>query len=349
MSSFAIIGSGFRSAIYWEVAAGLAGIDCVGVVTRRPRALPVPAYDSVGALLRDHQVDFVVTSTTPAVTPQLIVESVGRGLPVLTETPPAWSADEIVDLWRTVGAAHLVQVAEQYHLMPLHAARLAAVEGGVIGRVGQTHVSSTQLYHAVSLLRRFLGVGIEAATVRATRLVAPLVNPLDRGGWTGDLEPHDATTTLATLDFGDGRSGLYDFTDNQTRNLLRTRRLLVRGSHGEISDETVVRLIDATTITRTQFSRRQTGHDLDQNGYATDHIALGDEVYWRNPWPAARWTDDELAIADLLTRTAAWVHGEGPDPYPLIEACTDQLIALAITEAAETDQPVRVTPADVLG
>src|SRR5450759_2042415 len=345
MSSFAIIGSGFRSSIYWEVAAGLAGIDCVGVVTRRPRALPVPAYDSVGALLRDHQVDFVVTSTTPAVTPQLIVESVGRGLPVLTETPPAWSAEEIVDLWRKVGAAHLVQVAEQYHLMPLHAARLAAVRAGVIGRVGQTHVSSTQLYHAVSLLRRFLGVGVEAATVRATRLVAPLVNPLDRGGWTGDLEPHDATTTLATLDFGDGRSGLYDFTDNQTRNLLRTRRLLVRGSHGEISDETAVRLTDATTITRTQFSRRQTGNDLDQNGYATDHIALGDEVYWRNPWPAQRWTDDELAVATLLTRTAAWVNGAGPAPYPLAEACTDQLLALAITTSAETDRPVRVDPA----
>lgn len=348
MSSFAVIGSGFRSAIYWEVAAGLDGLECVGVVTRRPRPLPVAAYDSVDTLLREHQVDFVVTSTPTSVTPGLIVDCVNRGVPVLAETPPAGSADEITDLWRAVGTAHLVQVAEQYHLMPLHAARLAAVEGGVIGRVGQAHVSSTQLYHAVSLLRRFLGVGIEAATVRASRFVAPLVNPLDRGGWTGDLEPHDATTTLATLDFGDGRSGLYDFTDNQTRNLLRTRRFLVRGSHGEISDETVVRLIDATTITRTQFGRRQTGHDLDQNGYATDHVALGDEVYWRNPWPAQRWTDDELAIAELLTRTAAWVHGEGPEPYPLIQACTDQLLALAITESAETDRAVRVEPAAVL-
>jgi predicted dehydrogenase len=348
MSSFAVIGSGFRSAIYWEVAAGLDGLECVGVVTRRPRPLPVATYDSVDTLLREHQVDFVVTSTPTSVTPGLIVDCVNRGVPVLAETPPAGSADEITDLWRAVGPAHLVQVAEQYHLMPLHAARLAAVEDGLIGRVGQAHVSSTQLYHAVSLLRRFLGVGIEAATVRASRFVAPLVNPLDRGGWTGDLEPHDATTTLATLDFGDGRSGLYDFTDNQTRNLLRTRRFLVRGSHGEISDETVVRLIDATTITRTQFGRRQTGHDLDQNGYATDHVALGDEVYWRNPWPAQRWTDDELAIAELLTRTAAWVHGEGPEPYPLIQACTDQLLALAITESAETDRAVRVEPAAVL-
>ena len=348
MSSFAIIGSGFRSAIYWEVAAGLPGIDCVGVVTRHPRALPVPEYDSVDALLRNHPVDFVVTCTTPAVTPKLIIESVGRDLPVLTETPPAWSADEIVDLWHKVGAARLVQVAEQYHLMPLHAARLAAVQAGLVGRVGQVHVSSTQLYHAVSLLRRFLGVGLEGALVRANRFVAPLVNPLDRGGWTGDIEPHDATTTLATLDFGEGRSGLYDFSDNQTRNLLRTRRLLVRGSHGELSDETVVRLVDATTITHSSFSRRQTGHDLDQNGYATDHIALGDQVYWRNPWPGQRWTDDELAIAELLTRMAAWVHGEGPDPYPLVEACADQLLALAITESAETDRAVRVDPAAVL-
>ena len=349
MSTFAVIGSGFRSTIYWEVAAGLDGVDCVGVVTRRPRPLPVAAYDSVAALLREHPVDFVVTSTPTSVTPGVIVDCVNRGLPVLAETPPAGSADEVAALWRAVGTAGLVQVAEQYHLMPLHAARLAAVRAGLVGSVGQVHVSSTQLYHAVSLLRRFLGIGIEGALVRASRFVVPLVNPLNRGGWTDDLEPHDATTTLATLDFGNGRSGLYDFTDNQTRNLLRTRRLLVRGSHGELSNETVVRLRDATTITRSAFNRRQTGHDLDQNGYATDHIALGDEVYWRNPWPAQRWTDDELAIAELLTRTAAWVRSEGPEPYPLVEACTDQLLALAITESAETDRAVRVMPEDALG
>ena len=348
MSTFAVIGSGFRSAIFAAVAAGLEGIDCVGMVTRRSRELPVKAYESVDDLLAARPVDFVVISTPVAVTPQVIVDCVARRLPVLAETPPAGSSDAVAQLWREVGGADLVQVAEQYHLMPGHAARLAAVQAGLVGRVGQVHVSSTQLYHAVSLMRAFLGVGREAATVRASTFVAPLVDPLNRGGWTGDLAPRDAVTTLATLDFGDGRSGLYDFTDNQTRNLLRMRRLLVRGSHGEISDETVVRLIDATTITRTQFGRRQTGHDLDQNGYATDHVALGDEVYWRNPWPAQRWTDDELAIAELLTRTGAWVHDEGPEPYPLIEACTDQLLALAITEAAETDSAVRVEPAAVL-
>jgi predicted dehydrogenase len=348
VTSFAVVGSGFRSAIYWNVAAALEDLDCVGVVTSRPRPLPVPAFKSMDALLRAGSVDFLVTSTPTSVTPAVIRDAVDRGIPVLAETPPAASPDEVTALWRSVGGTGLVQVAEQYHLMPLHAARLAAVRDGLVGRVGQVHVSSTQLYHATSLLRAFLTVGAEAAQVRASRFVAPLVDPLNRGGWTGDLEPHEATTTLATLDFGDGRSGLYDFTDNQTRNLLRTRRLLVRGSHGELSDETLVRLIDARTITTSSFRRRQTGHDLDQNGYATDHIALGDHVYWRNPWPLQRWSDDELAIAELLTRTAAWVHGEGPEPYPLRDACTDQLLALAMTEAAETDRTVRVDPGAVL-
>jgi predicted dehydrogenase len=344
VSTFAVIGSGFRSAIFASVAAGLAGIDCVGMVTRRPRELPVEAYGSVDALLAAHSVDFVVTSVPVAVTPQVIADCVSRGLPVLAETPPAVSSDEVVQLWSEVGAADLVQVAEQYHLMPLHAARLAAVQAGLVGRVSQVHASSTQLYHAVSLIRAFLGVGREAATVRASAFAAPLMDPLNRGGWTGDMAPRDAVTTLATLDFGDGRSGLYDYTDNQTRNLLRHRRLLVRGSHGELSDSSVVRLLDATTITTSAFTRRQTGHDLDQNGYATDHIALGNDVYWRNPWPDQRWTDDELAVATLLTRMAAWVEGAGSAPYPLVEACTDQLLALAITDAARTGQAVAVDP-----
>lgn len=336
-----MIGSGFRSAIFWSVASGLADVECVGVVTRKPRELPVRAYGSLDELLGDQPVDFVVTSTPVAVTPEVIADCVARGIPVLAETPPAGSVAEVQRLWREVGGADLVQVAEQYHLMPLHAARLAAVQRGLVGRVSQVHVSSTQLYHAVSLARMFLGVGREAATVRASRFVAPLVDPLTRAGWTGDAEPHDATTTLATLDFGDGRSALYDFTDNQTRNLLRHRRLLVRGSHGELSDESVVRLVDARTITTSAFTRRQTGHDLDLNGYHTDHIALGDEVLWRNPWPEQRWNDDELAVATLLTRMAAWVEGAGPAPYPLADGCADQLLALAITESAETGGAVR--------
>ena len=49
-----------------------------------------------------------------------LVES---GVHVLSETPPAPDLDGLRKLWVQVGGRDLVQVAEQYLLMPGHAAR----------------------------------------------------------------------------------------------------------------------------------------------------------------------------------------------------------------------------------
>ena len=45
-------------------------------------------------------------------------------------------------------------------------------------------------------------------------------------------------------------------------------------------------------------------------------------------------------MATLLERTADWVRGEGPEPYPLAEGSQDQQVALAIEESADTDATV---------
>jgi hypothetical protein len=37
---------------------------------------------------------------------------------------------------------------------------------------------------------------------------------------------------------------------------------------------------------------------------------------------------------------ADWVHGEGPEPYPLAEGAQDQRLALAIEESADSDTTV---------
>jgi predicted dehydrogenase len=340
MSTFGLIGSGFRAQAFLKVADELGTVRCAGAVVRTPRSLDVPAFTSLDECLREVHVDFVLIATPRSVTPQYIADAVDRGLPVLAETPPAADLPELRTLWSAVGDSGLVQVAEQYPMMPTHAARAAVVAAGVIGRPTQVQVSSTQQYHAVALIRFLLAAARGPVSVRATRFTAPLVHPLSRGGWTNDEEVHPTTTTIATLDFGDGRSGVYDFTDQQTRNLLRFRRLTVRGTAGELHNDEVVRMTDQRTLVRTPLVRRQTGYDLDLIGYDTEHISLGSEVLYRNPYPGRRWMDDEIALATLLERMANWVRGEGPAPYPLAEGVQDQQIALAIEESADSDTTV---------
>jgi predicted dehydrogenase len=342
VTSFAIVGSGWRSEYFWRLAAALDDLTCVGVVSRRPKDLPVPVHLSLDECLATTKPDFVVTAVPWAVTPTLVVELVRRGVPVLTETPPAPDVDGLRALWHQVGDSGLVQVAEQYSRMPAHAARVALVRSGVLGEPTRVDVSSTHQYHAVSLIRTLLGVGRGPVVVRAVRTTAPLADPLSRDGWAEPVEVKQATTTIATVEFQDGGFGLYDFTDNQWHNQLLTRRLLVRGTQGELRDQEVVHLAADRTIVRSPIVRRQTGYDLDLDGFDTDHITFGSDVLYRNPYQGQRWNDEEIAIATLLQDTAAWVRDSGPEPYPLADGIHDHRIALAIEESADTGTTARV-------
>lgn len=352
---FGVVGSGWRAEFFVRMARLMP--DRFTITAVRTRAADrgarveqdwgVPTVRQVDELVRAGaptrgRPAFVVVAVPWSVTPGVVRELVAAGVPVLAETPPAPDVEGLRALWADVGGSGLVQVAEHSPFMPAHAARIAAVRAGVIGEATSAQVSSTHEYHAVGLLRRLLGVAPGAATVRAVRFTAPLLDPVSRSGWTGATAPAAATTTLATLDLGDGRSAVYDFTDNQWHNPLRTNRVVVRGSLGEIVDDRVVRWAGERTVVESRFARQQSGIEQNLEGFDLQHISLDGQVLHRNPFEGARLADDELAVAALLAGTAAWVRQEGPEPYPLAEGCQDHLLGQAIGEAARTDRPVQV-------
>jgi predicted dehydrogenase len=353
VTTFGVVGSGWRGRFFLRLAAALPDrLRATGVVTRSAEAgarvreeWGVPDFRSAADLLARERPDYVVVAVPWPVTPVATRELVALGIPVLAETPPAPDLDGLRALWAEVGRSGLVQVAEQYLLMPGHAARLAIVHSGLIGEPTSVQVSSTHLYHAVSMMRGMLGVGYRPATVHARAFAAPLVDPLTPGGWTGDEEPKPARTTLATIDF-DGAMGLYDFTDNQWWNPLRTRRIVIRGSRGELVDDRVVRMVDATTPVESVLLRRQTGWDLNLEGLDLKHISLDGAVVYRNPFVGSGLSDDDLAVADLAERTGAWARNEAPAPYPLAQGCQDHLISLAIEESIATGAAVTTTVED---
>jgi predicted dehydrogenase len=345
---FALVGSGWRSAFFLRLASQAPErFAATGVVTRTAERgaqveaqWKVPSYRSISQLLAAERPEFVIPCVPWSQTAPATIQLVEAGVPVLAETPPAADLEGLRTLWTRVGPSGLVQVAEQYLRMPAHAARLALVRRGVIGEVTSVQVSSTHLYHAVSMIRGLLDVGTSPVTIRAQAFAAPLANPLNPNGWTGSAEPEELTTTLATLDFGAARMGPYDFTDNQWWNPLRQRRIVIRGTMGEIVDDQVIRLEDPYTPVESRLIRRQAGIDLNLEGVDLQHISFDGEVVYRNDFAGARFSDDDLAVADLLAAMAAWCRGDGPAPYPLSDGCQDHLVGLAIMEASRTGQPV---------
>ena len=344
---FGIVGTGWRSRFYLRLANLLPDrLEVVGVVGRNLERAEqsaaqwgVRAYGSLADLVAAQHPDFVVGAVPWGVAPEVTRAAVELQTPILSETPPAPDLEGLRSLWAAVGASGVVQVAEQYALMPSHASRLALARSGAIGQVTSVQVSSTHMYHAVSLMRTFLGARFGPATANARTFVAPLINPLVKDAWTDDDQLHDAKTIIATIDFGGGM-GLYDFTDNQWHNQLRSRRIVIRGSAGEIVDDEVVRLVAPRTIVRSELIRRQTGYDLDLDGFDTDHISLGETILYRNPFTCLRLSDEEIAIATLLLAMAVWRRDEGAPPYPLADGCQDHMVALAVEQSATSGEPV---------
>ncbi|WP_028051220.1 Gfo/Idh/MocA family oxidoreductase [Cellulomonas sp. URHD0024] len=354
---FGVVGSGWRAEFFVRMARLMPDrFECVGVVTRSASrgaeveaAWGVPTVRTVeelvtgavaGAGRSPDRPEFVVVSVPWPVTPEVIRDVVALGVPVLAETPPAPDAAGLRELWADVGSTGLVQVAEHSPFLPVHSARLAAL--GLLGVPTSVQISSTHLYHAVALIRRFLGVGRGPVTVRASSFVAPLLDPVSRAGWTDAVEAAPAATTLATLDFGDGRSALYDFTDNQWHNPLRTNRLTVRGSLGELVDHTFTRWAGDRTVLSSTIERRVSGIEQNLDGFDLEHLSLDGRVLFRNPYHGARLSDEDVAAAGLLDATGAWLRGEQDPPYPLAEGCHDHLLGLAIEEAARTGVEVEV-------
>jgi predicted dehydrogenase len=352
---FGIVGSGWRTQFYLRMARLMPErFRVTGVVTRAAdrgreveQAWGVPTHRTIGDLLAAGEPEFVLVSVPRAAAPAATVELAGHGVQVLCETPPAPDVPALRELWAAVGSSGpvqvQVQVAEQYLMMPSHAARWALVRAGTIGTVTSVQVSSTHMYHAVSMIRHMLGVGFSDVDVTARAFSAPLADPLSREGWVGGTDPRPALTTLALLDFGEGRSGVYDFTDNQWFNPLRGNRIVIRGSHGEIVDDRVTRLVDPVTVIESALVRRQTGIDLNLEGFDLDHISHDGAVAYRNPYQGARLAEDDISVATLLDRMGEWCRGDGPEPYPLADACQDHLVALAVEESALTGATVRTT------
>lgn len=345
----AILGGGYRTQAYLQIARALPDrFQVDGMFVRdaaKGQALEarwqVKTYRTLEDLLRSSQPHFVVVSLPRSVTPLLLRELVERGVAVLTETPPAPDLAGLLQVYELAKNGARIQVAEQYHLQPLHAARLALVRSGKLGTVTQAQVSVAHDYHGISLIRKLLGIGYEDVTISAHSFVSPLVAGPDRSGPPLQEKTEPSKQVLAYLDFGE-KLGVYDFSSDHYRSWIRSPRLLVRGERGEIKDSQVRYLADYRTPVSFELVRQDAGENGNLEGFYHKGFLAGNEWIYTSPFPGARLNDDEIAIATCLDNMAQYVAG-GPDCYSLAEASQDHYLSLLIQRALAAHEVVRTT------
>lgn len=346
---YGIVGHGWRADFYLRLARQAPErFVCAGVVTRRAEVgdrleadWGVPTVRRTEDLITSVQPEVVVTCVPRAVCPEILENLVSLDTAVLAETPPASDAAALRRLWDAVGGSDLIQVAEQHPFLPIMAALRELIDQGLLGQISSAHISWTHDYHAMSLLRCLLGVGAQSARVTAVSTAVRLLAGPDREGWPRVPAIEDVGHTLAILEVA-GRTGVYDFTEGQWFNPLRSRHLIVRGSRGEVVGDRVTWGGDNGRPMSTPVVRQQSGLDGNLQGSDLETLSWAREILYRNPYPGARLSDEEIAIATCLEATGMWSRGEGPPPYPLAHACQDLWLSLHVHEAARSGETVHL-------
>ncbi|OPH58457.1 oxidoreductase [Paenibacillus ferrarius] len=350
--TFSLIGgAGFRAQYFLRIAQALPERFRVsGMVVRdESKGKEMEAkwgtatYRSLDQLLVHEKPDFIVLCVSASASLDYLLQLANLDIPVLLETPPAPDLQGLERLHEelTLQGAR-IQVAEQYHLHPVQQARMALIQSGRLGRITETSVSISQLYHGVSLIRKMLGVAYEEVKIKAMRFESNWVQGPTRSGPPTVDNMIPLSRDLAWLDFGD-RLGIYDFTKDQHRSWIRSNHLSVRGERGEIFDQRVLIQQETCTPLQLELKRMNKGELENAEGYFLQGIICGEQWIYENPFAPARLYDDEIAIASCLQKMADYTFG-GASFYSLNEASQDHYLGMMIERAIQTGETITATP-----
>lgn len=348
---FGLIGAGWRAQFYSRIASSLperfqlAGVAVRDEQKRRAieRSWNVKGYETAEELIEAANPDFIVSAVSKSAATDMLLRLAGLGVPLLAETPPATDRAGISALRDKIGPQARIQIAEQYPFQPLHAARLEAIRLGLLGEITQAQVSAAHGYHGIGLIRAYLDIpagGRMEVSITATRFISPIVEGPNRDRMPAEARLTDSVQDMAWLQFGEGKLGVFDFARDQYFSWIRGERILIRGEKGEIAGNSLRYLADYDTPIETDCKRMSAGAGGNLEGHYLKGIIAGERWLYRNPFPPARLSDEEIAIAACLEKMGEYARN-GVGFYSLQEALLDVYLACQIEEAIRTGRTVQ--------
>ena len=166
---FIMIGCGWRAQYFLRAAEILSDRLEVSAIVMHSEKRAQEIQQETGILTTtdletalDTKPEFALLCVPRSVMKEWILRLCKLQIPVLCETPPGQDIEELNNLWKEVQILHgKVQVTEQYFLQPYYAAVQNVIDSGILGEISNVSMSAIHGYHAISIFRKFLGIGIE--------------------------------------------------------------------------------------------------------------------------------------------------------------------------------------------
>ena len=342
-----VVGCGWRSQIFFRAVENLKDqMEIVGVLMHsEKRAAEIQAERGIFATDNFEEAialkpDFVLLCVPRAVMKDYIVRFMKEQIPVLCETPPGKDVAELNEVWQAkVYYNGKVQVAEQYFMQPYYSAVLNVIASSRLGDIVNVKMSAIHGYHAISIFRKFMGLGYENCTIRGTRFAFPVTKTRNRAGWHETGEILKPKRDLVEFVFDSGKTAFYDFDDEQYFSPIRSRSWNVQGVRGEIKDMSVCYLDERNQPITEEMHRVDDGvNNID--GWSHMHITFAGKRIYDNPFQGMRINDDEIAITDMMVRMKKYVE-TGEDFYSLREGLQDAYLNFCMEEALESGEKIK--------
>lgn len=329
-----IVGSGFRALTYVKIIRKfperfeLSAMLCRNQEKADRLAKEYGIYTSLSEQeCEEMKPDFVIAAVNKESIFQVTKHWAEKQIPVLCETPAALTQSDLEELWKLkVCEGRKIQTAEQYFLQPLHQARRKLLKRGYIGEPYNINLSMAHDYHAASLIRWYLNLGMEPVTLWGNSFHFPVEETDSRYGAITDGRIADTERVRMTFLYKNGKAAFYDFSGIQYRTFIRTRHISVQGIKGEVDDNDWYYTDEAHIPQKKRMQPEYSGKG------ELLRIVWGSEVIYENPYPGKELTEDELAIESLLEGMGEYIR-TGKEVYPLADALQDAYTLILMKEA----------------
>ena len=330
MIRFAVIGSGWRSLFYVRIARALPDMfELTALLCRgQEKADRIQKEYGIHTTTSEDEVivskpDFVVSAVNKSSMSDVVRYWAAKGIPVLSETPAGLDIDTLKAIRQDVENGARIQVAEQYFLYPSIKAVIDECKSGTIGEPVSLTISAMHDYHAASVIRRMLDTGLEDVTVTGKTFSMKVTDTRTRYEVLTEGRVVEKEEKHLIMEYADGKTAFYDFMSDQYRSLIRNRYINLRGTRGEIINDTV--------------------YYLDK-----DNLAACKKLDITNPYGYAGLSEDEAAITGILLGMKNYVD-TGKEVYPMDEALYDAYMGILMCEAGKPGyKQVKGSSGDIL-